>query len=49
VLQPAGVTTDPGVAALLLITVTVVDEAQLQVLVVLKSVGVQEETGRKLK
>lgn len=37
--------TDPGVAALLFITVTVVDETQLEVLVVVKSVGVEEEAG----
>ena len=35
--------TDPGAEALLFITVTVVDETQLQVLVVVKSV--EKETG----
>ena len=38
--------TDPGVGALLFITVTVVDETQLQVLVVVKSVGVEKGTGK---
>jgi hypothetical protein len=37
--------TDPGAEALLFITVAVVDETQLQVLVVVKSVGVEKETG----